>query len=66
MDHNHDGWPEEEAAITHETYCYLRDTDGEPYAREWLQNQVAHMHRVFDDVVDIALYDDELNELLGK
>jgi hypothetical protein len=61
-----DTWPEEGAALTHETYCHLRETDGEGYANEWLQGQIAHMHRVFDDLADIQRYDDKLNELLGK
>jgi len=61
-----DTWPEEEAALTHETYCHLRETDGEGYANAWLQGQITHMHRVFDDLADIQRYDDELNELLGK
>ena len=61
-----DTWPEEEAALTHETYYHLRDADGVEYADGWLQGQIAHMHRVFDDLVDIQRYDDELNELLGK
>lgn len=64
---NDEQWPEEEAALTHETYCHLRDTDGEGYAQEWLRGQIAHMHKVFDnDIADCQRYDDELNELLGK
>ena len=61
-----DTWPEEEATLTHETYCYLREKDGEGYANGWLQGQIAHMHRVFDDLADIQLYDDALNKFLRK
>jgi hypothetical protein len=61
-----DTWPEEEAAQTYETYCYMCDVDGVEYADGWLQGQIAHMHRVFDDLADIQRYDDELNKLLGK
>jgi len=61
-----DTWPEEEAFLTHETYCHLREVEGESYAKGWLDTQVIYMHSVFDDMLDSQRYDDELNELLGK
>jgi len=59
-----DQWPEEEAELTYRTYQNLLKLEGQSYASAWIQRQVDHMHKVFDDMLDIERYDSRLNALL--
>jgi hypothetical protein len=59
-----DQWPEDEASLTYQTYRDLLVLEGQIYADEWLEKQKVHMHKVFDDMLDIERYDSRLNALL--
>ena len=62
---NQDQWPEEEASLTFSTYNSIVEDDGKAGADEWLVKQRAYMHEVFDDEVDAARYDRQLDSLLN-
>jgi signal transduction protein with GAF and PtsI domain len=58
-----DQWPEEEAAMTQNTYNRLCHEEGIAYAKAWLEEQCIHMHKVFDSDADRMRYDTELKRL---
>lgn len=56
-------WPEDEAYHTYKQWLSICENDSIEYADDWLAKQKAHMHKVFDDLADIARYDAELTRL---
>ena len=58
-----DTWPEDEAQMTALQYRRLIQDDGLEHANDWLDRQVVHMCKVFDDEGDFNRYKAELDFL---
>jgi hypothetical protein len=58
-----DNWPEDEAQMTALQYRGLIQDDGKEHADGWLERQVVHMKKVFDNDADFNRYKTELDFL---